>query len=107
MDKERRSETRGKVNTNKIRRGENCNMERVITNKGVCIRSGVMQSETVLKNPAGNKSWQPEGDLKSCIMFCRFLSLIGSKCVMVLELVLGGHMYNTPPVPGTVALTLI
>ena len=60
MDKERRSETRGKVNTNKIRRGENCNMERVITNKGVCIRSGVMQSETVLKNPAGNKSWQPE-----------------------------------------------
>ena len=33
------------------------------------------------------------------------LSLIGSNCVTVLELVLDGQNHNTLPVPGTVALT--
>ena len=59
----------------------------------VCSRSGGMQSETLLKNAVGNQG-----------RFFRFLSLIRSNCVMLLELVLGWHMDNTPPVPGTVAL---
>ena len=56
----------------------------------LCSRSGVMQSETFLKNPAGKISRQQEEDFK---------------CVMVLELVLDGQNNNTSPVPGTVALT--
>ena len=52
----------------------------------ICIRSGVMQSETFLKNPAGKISRQQQEDLKCCIMSCSFLSLIGSNCVMILEL---------------------
>ena len=71
----------------------------------ICSRSGVMQSETYLKNVAGKISWLQQEDYKCCIMSCRFLSLIGSNCVMVLELVLDGQNNNTSPVPGTVALT--
>ena len=71
----------------------------------ICSRSGVMPSETFLKNPAGKISRQQEDDFKCCIMSYRFLSLIGSDCVMVLKLVLDGQNNNTPPVTGTVALT--
>ena len=38
-------------------------------------------------------------------MSCKFLSLIGSKCVMELELSFGGQNDSTPPVPGRLALT--
>ena len=71
----------------------------------ICCRSGIMQSETFLKNPAGKISRLQEEDFKCCIMSCRFLSLFGSNCVRVLELGLGGQNDNTPPVPGRVALT--
>ena len=71
----------------------------------ICGRSVVMQSEPFWKNPAGRILRQQEEDFECSIMSCRFLSLIGSNCFMVLELVLGGHMDNTPPVPGTTALT--
>ena len=54
---------------------------------------------------SGKISRQQEEDFKCCIMSCRFLSLIGSNSVMVLELVLDGQNDSTPPVPGTVALT--
>ena len=58
----------------------------------ICSRSVVMQSETFLKNPAGKISRQQKEDFKCCIMSCRFLSLIGSNCVMVLKLVLDGQL---------------
>ena len=68
----------------------------------ICSRSGIMQSETFLKNPAGKISRQQEEDFKCCIMSIRYVSLIGSNCVMLLELVLDGQNNNTSPVPGTV-----
>ena len=52
-----------------------------------CSISGVMQSKTFLKKPAGEIYMQLEEDFKCRIISYRFFLSIGSNCVLVLELV--------------------